>query len=170
MRRERRIVLAMLAVSIAAGILANYYTKTDVELIDHCLKKAERALESGDLQKCMLLIHPRYRYEEVNAGELRDMCVELLAQAPARDVRIIKKSIRVAGNRATVYLSLIYAPKQESRLAYGVRSSWRIHLLKVEKFRSEDKPCWLATGIHPIKIGQEPVRNLRDLKYRVVLR
>ena len=170
MRSERKIALVMLTISVAAGFLANYYTKTDAELIEDYLKGVERALESCDFERCMALVHPRYHFDGVSAGELKRMGLGLMMRAPARDVIIVKRSIRVAGARATVYFSLIYLPKPEARLAYGVKSTWRIDLLKVESFRPVRRPCWLAIGIRPITMGQEPVRHLRDLKHCVVLR
>lgn len=155
MRSERKVALVMLAISVAAGFLANLYTKTDEELIDDYLKGAQSALESGDLERCMLLVHPRYHCEGVCAEELRSMCMRLLVRAPARDVTIVKRSAIIAGPKPTVYLSLIYLPKPKAKLAYGVKSRWRVDLLKVRKFRP---------------VGKEPVSHLRDLRYYVVLR
>jgi hypothetical protein len=160
----------MLAVSIGAGILANYYTKTDAELIDDYLKEVERALEAGDVEKCMLLVHPRYHFEDITTGHLRRMCAQFLKEAPPRDIEIIKGSAKIAGNKATVYLFVLYLPKAESRLVYRIKSTWRLDLLKVKKSRPGAKPCWLAIEIRPIKMGEEPVRHLRDLRYCVVLR
>jgi len=160
----------MLAVSVGAGFLANFWVKTEEELIDDYLKAVEGALEFGDLERCMILVHPRYNFEGVSAWELRRMCVALLMRAPARDVIVAKRSVRIAGPKATVHLSVAYLPKPEAKLAYGVKSTWIVHLLKVKKYRPVGKPCWLATGLRPITVGEEHVGHLRNLRYHLVVR